>query len=60
MRVAKALPENIRMVSIPERKFDCRSAIPGVGGLEGTGVADLEVTPFSLESLGSTGLTDDE
>jgi hypothetical protein len=49
-----AVPEKMRMVSIPERKLASASSCGGLGvvDLEGMGVMDLE-KPFSLGSFDS-------
>lgn len=44
-------PENMRMVSIPERRCACGSGGLGVVGLDGMGVTERDTTPFSLASL---------
>lgn len=45
------VPENIRIVSIPERNWSVSLGPLGVVGRDGMGVTDLEITPFSLVSL---------
>lgn len=45
-------PENMRIVSIPERNWSDPLSGLGVVGRDGIGVADLEITPFSFVSLG--------
>lgn len=40
-------------MSIPERNWSDPFRGLGVVGRDGMGVADLEITPFSLDSLGS-------
>ena len=53
MNVVTRIPENILIVSIPERNWSDPLGGLGVVGRDGMGVTDLEITPFSLESLDS-------
>lgn len=43
------------MVSMPDLNWSAPWGGFGVVGREGTGVTDLEMTPFSFASLGSRG-----
>lgn len=52
-------PEKMRMVSMPERRCACCSAVAGgfgVVGRDGIGVTDRERTVLSLISFGSGGV----
>lgn len=49
----RCLPENIRMVSIPDLNCSDPLGPLGVVGRSGIGVVDRDITPFSLESFGS-------